>query len=249
MNLIKTKSFELAVIIKGNENAKKLAILIPGRLDTKDYAHFVSHLDYLANKGFLAVCFDPPGTWESPGEINLCTTTNYIKSTNELIEYYGNKPTLLLGHSRGATTAMLASSNNSVTDIVLIMATYGAPTPPTNKALQEGFEVSYRDLPPGESPSDEKKKFLLPLNYWKDGELHNPLQALQECTKPKLLVYGTKDKFTAVDEVKKIYQNLLEPKMIQEVEAEHDYRYNSQAINEVNQTVGQFLDNYAESKK
>src|SRR5690349_20918923 len=108
MEMIKTRSFELAVNASGNKNASKLAIVIPGRLDTKDYAHNVSHVDYLSSKGYYAVSFDPPGTWDSPGDIELYSTTNCIKAVDELIEYYGNKPTLLLGHSRGGSIAMLA---------------------------------------------------------------------------------------------------------------------------------------------
>src|SRR3989338_3368795 len=159
MNRIKTKSFELAVLVRGNKNSKKLALLIPGRLDTKDYAHFVSHAEYLADQGFLAVAFDPPCIWESSGDIKIYTTTNYIRAINELIEYFGNKPTLLLGHSRGGSAAMLASmSNPAIIGIVVIMANYGPPTPPNDEAKQNGFLVSYMDLPPGTSKTSERQK-------------------------------------------------------------------------------------------
>lgn len=120
-NLIRTKSFELAVLTRGDKNAEKLALLLPGRLDTKDYGNFVSHAEYLAQRGFFAVAFDPPGTWNSPGGIDLYTTTNYIRAVNELIEYFGNKPTLLFGHSRGAAVAIFASSNPAVVGIVPVM--------------------------------------------------------------------------------------------------------------------------------
>src|SRR3989344_5911947 len=108
MNILKTKNFEVAVYIKGDPASAKLAIVTPGRLDTKDYLHNTSLVDYLANRGFYALSFDPPGTWESPGSIDLYTTTNYLKVVDELIEHFGNKPTLLAGHSRGGTVAMLA---------------------------------------------------------------------------------------------------------------------------------------------
>ena len=87
MKIIKTKTFELAVYEKGDPNSSKLAIVIPGRLDTKDYIHNTSLVDYLANRGYFALSFDPPGTWESPGDIELYTTTNLIKSVDELIEF------------------------------------------------------------------------------------------------------------------------------------------------------------------
>src|SRR3989338_3016633 len=112
MKIIKTKTFELAVYEKGDSNSPKLAIVIPGRLDTKDYIHNTSLVDYLASRDYFALSFDPPGTWESPGDIELYTTTNYLKAVDELIEHFGTKPTLLAGHSRGGTIAMLAALKN-----------------------------------------------------------------------------------------------------------------------------------------
>src|SRR3989338_7497483 len=110
--MVKTNSFTLATYQKGDPISSKLALVLPGKLDTKDYAHMRSHVDFLSNLGFLALSFDPPGTWESPGDISLYTTTNYLKAVDELIEYFGNKPTFLMGHSRGASVSMIAASRN-----------------------------------------------------------------------------------------------------------------------------------------
>ncbi len=82
VDIIKTPSFELAVYIKGKSDAKKLALVLPGRLETKDYPHMRSHVNYLAKRGYLALSFDPPGTWDSPGEIEFYTMTNYLKAIN-----------------------------------------------------------------------------------------------------------------------------------------------------------------------
>lgn len=242
MEIIKTKSFELSIFTKGDKNSTKLAILLPGRLDTKDYGNFTSHADYLGKKGFLVVAVDPPGIWGSPGEIDLYSTTNYIKAVNELIEYFGNKPTLLLGHSRGAAVSIFVSlSNPNVIGIVLVLANYGEPTPPSRDSLQKGFQISHRDLPPGTSKTKEQKEFLLPLSYWEDGKKYNAGQSLKKCTKPKLLVYGTKDEFTPTKEVEELYKTIPEPKMIKMIDSVHDYRYYSEAIKETEEAVGQFL--------
>ncbi len=242
MEIVKTKSFELAIFSKGDKNSPKLAILNPGRLDAKNYVNFVSHAEYLASRGFFVVAFDPPGVWESHGSIDLYTTTNYIKAVNELIEYFGNRPTLLLGHSRGATVAILASANPNIVGIVLVMANYGTPTSPGEEALKNGFHISHRDLPPGDMKTKEQKEFLLPIAYWEDGKQYNIIQSLKNCFKPKLIVYGTNDTFTTPDEVKKIYETVPEPKMIKEVNSSHDYRYYPEAIKEIEQEVGRFLD-------
>jgi pimeloyl-ACP methyl ester carboxylesterase len=241
MNLLKTKSFELAIYARGDRNASKLAIVIPGRLDTKDYAHNISLVDYLAAQGYYALSFDPPGTWESPGDINIYNTTAYLRVINELIDYFGNKPTLLLGHSRGGSVAMLAAANPSVIGIVAILASYGAPTPPSAEAVRNGFQIEYRDLPPGTSRSKKPKHFELPIAYFKDGEQYVPADALRELAKPKLLIYGDEDEFTEPQRVEEIYKSIPEPKTLQSVHSEHDYRLHSEVMKQVNDLVGSFL--------
>ena len=188
------------------------------------------------------MAFDPPGTWDSPGGIELFTTTNYIKAVSELIEQFGNKPTLLLGHSRGGAVSILASSNSHVIGIVLVMSSYEAPTSP--ESIKDGVQIEYRDLPPGNMKTKERKKFALPQNYFKDGQQYNPLATLKKCTKPKLLFSGTKDEFYRPEEIQEIYEAIPEPKMIHELNSNHDYRYNHEIVEEVNKVIGQYLNTY-----
>jgi len=245
MKVIKTNSFKLAIISNGDIQANKLAIALPGRLDTKDYAPFPSHLKYLANKGFYAISFDPPGTWESPGGIDLFTTTNYIKAVNELIEYFGNKPTFLMGHSRGGTVSILAGSSNPYVKVFApVMATYGKLTPPDSHILKAGIKMSYRDLPPGIKKTAKQKEYLLPVNYFIDAQKHNVVDELKKCLKPKLIFYGTDDAFTTVGKVREVYKIIPEPKMVHELKTDHDYRYHPDIVNEVNKTIGTFLEKY-----
>lgn len=242
MKIIKTKSFELAINTKGDEKSEKVALLLPGRLDTKDYANFVSHLEYLAGKGFYAVSFDPPGTWDSPGGIELFTTTNYLKAVNELVEYFGSKPTLLLGHSRGGNVAILASANPHVVGIILVISSYETPTAP--ECVQGEFQMEHRDLPPGNERTKEQKEFALPLNYFKDGENFDPQSVLRSNNKPKLLFSGTDDKYYTPKEIEEIYDSIPEPKMLHELNTDHSYRRHPEIIEEVNKIIGQFLENY-----
>lgn len=244
MKIIKTKSFELSTFSRGDENSERMAILLPGRLDTKDYGNFVSHADYLASQGFYVIAMDPPGIWESPGGIDIYNTTNYIKAVNELIEYFGNRPTLLLGHSRGAAVAIYVSiSNPHVIGIISVMANYGVPTPPTQESIKKGFQISYRDLPPGTTKTKGQKEFSLPLSYWEDGEKYNAGETFKKCTQPKLIIYGY-DEHTPINEVTELYQYLSEPKMIKMVDSAHDYRYYPQAIKDVEKEIDLFLEKY-----
>jgi len=239
MKIIKTKSFELATISKGDENSSKIALLLPGQLDTKDYAHMVSHIEFLAEKGYYAVSFDPPGTWDSPGSIDLFTMTNYLKATNELIEFFGNKPTVLMGHSRGGSMAMLAGPNNKyVTHIIAVMSQAG-PSIIKNKDVTDGIKISYRDMPPDDT--ENKKRFDLPVNYFEDAKKHNILKGLMHCQKPKLFFYGAKDALIKPEKVKETYEQVSEPKMIYELKTNHDYRLHKSMVDEVNRVVWEFL--------
>ncbi len=244
MELIQTKNFQIAVSSAGNPDSEKVALLLPGRLDTKDYANFVSHLDYLAQQGFYVVAIDPPYSWESPGDITQYSTTNYLKAVNELIEHFGNRPTLLLGHSRGGATAMLASTNPAVVGLVLVNAAYGPPSPPDPEKVASGALEESRDIPPGNVRTKEQIKFNLPLSYFEDGAQYNPRTVLRDFKGPKLLIHATKDEFTGVELIKPIYDEVDEPKMFLEIDCTHDYRLYPDVINQVENTLGIFINKY-----
>lgn len=242
MKILKTKSFELAVYAKGDQDSSKFALVIPGRLDTKDYSHMISHVDYLANRGYFALSFDPPGTWESPGSIKLYTVTNWLRAINELIELFGNKPTVLMGHSQGGNMTILAGARNKyVSHIVAVMASM-FPSKLDKSKLIDGKKISYRDLP----PNDEKNKkiFELPLNYFEDAAKYNILDSLKKCIQPKLFFLGTKDALVKPEDVRAAYRIAQEPKIIHELNSEHGYRRFENIVIEVNDILGDFLNKY-----
>lgn len=219
-----------------------LALVLPGRLDTKDYPHMLSHVDYLAGKGYLALSFDPPGTWESPGEIKLYTMTNILKAIDELITHFDNKRTVLIGHSRGGTIAILAGvKNRQVTHIVAAMSNTGASKKGEGK-IENEIEISYRDMPPNNSRN--KKRFDLPLNFFEDAKQYNTLEGLKSCTKPKLFFLGRQDKIVDPKKVLRAYEAAAEPKELHELDSVHNYRRQPQVIEEVNKTIGEFLEQY-----
>ena len=242
MQKIQTANFNVAVYAQGDPDASKVTLVIPGRLDSKDYAHMHSHVDFLAKKGFYALSFDPPGVWDSDGEISVYTTSNYLKVIHELIETLGNRPTLLVGHSRGGGVAMLvAAQNKHVCGIVPVLASYGAPSPPKQSTVEAGFELDYRDMPPGDKKTDEQKEFKLPLNYFLDGEKHHPGKALADVQVPKLFVISKHDEFMDVDNVMQTIENSPGVKTVYDIDCEHDYRYHPEKVAEVNEALGQFI--------
>jgi hypothetical protein len=245
-----TDSFQLAVYRKGNEDADKLALVLPGRLDTKDYPHMRSHVDFLARRGYLALSFDPPGTWETDGDIALYSMTNYLLAINELITYFRNRPTFVLGHSRGGSMAMLAGvTNEYVSRFGAIMSWYSYDpkmysTPVDSEWKSTGFKPSKRDLP---NEPQKSRVFKLPYSFFEDQQQYDMSKGLKESSKPKLFILGKNDETVDPDIVREAYFQASDPKMLFELESDHNYRFHNHLIEEVNHMVGKFLDKYENS--
>lgn len=246
--MIKTKSFELATYSKGDKDSNKLALVLPGKLDTKDYVHMKSHVDFLSKMGFFALSFDPPGTWESKGDISLYNTTNYLKAIDELIEYFGKKSTFVMGHSRGGSMAMLSGiSNPNITSFAAIMSFAYVKNYKDSKNddwKKNGFILSMRDLPPGGGP--KTKKFELPYSFYEDQLQYDMTEGLRNSKKPKLFVLGKKDILVPPESVRETYGMSSDPKELYELDSIHDYRLNKKYIDEVNKVVGDFLKKYSQ---
>jgi pimeloyl-ACP methyl ester carboxylesterase len=243
---IKTKSFKIAIYAKGSIKADKLALVMPGKLDTKDYSDMRGHVNFLATKGYFALSFDPPGTWESDGDITIYTMSNYFKAINEIIEYYGNKPTFLVGHSRGANMAIFAGiTNRYVTSFVSVMgnATFNPVIKkhyPNKDWETKGYQKHIRDTPPGYS--EKEKVFKLPYTFLEDEIQYDMLDDLSKCKKPKLFIVCSQDIAVKIELVQNAYNISSEPKQIQIINSGHDYRKSKELIEEVNVIIGKFLE-------
>lgn len=243
MTLITTRSYELAVSERGDPNAAMHALVLPGRLESKDYTHIQSHVDALAALGFHAIAFDPPGSWESPGSIEAYTVTNYIQAVNELIEYYGNKPTVLVGHSLGGSIAALAAVGNPhVTGYVGMMSLVSGPKVTEDLEWKADGKITfYRDLPSGDHHTSEQKRYDLPYSFFEDALLHSTQSALQTCHKPKLFIIGKRDTQNASSYPPDQYALIAEPKTLIAIDSSHSYRYSPATIDYVNSLIKNFV--------
>lgn len=232
---IQTKSFDLAVYRQGDDSAERLAIVLPGKLDSKDYANMRGHVDFLARSGFLAISFDPPGTWDSGGDIAEYTMTNYILAIEEIIEYFGNKPTVAIGHSMGGSMAMFAAINSpSVIGFAAIMSPYKFDH------LVNRIEgaTSRRDLP--DNPRKERI-YNVPKTFFEDVLTYNAAEGLRALKKPKLYISGTDDSTITPQTITEIFEISSDPKELICLNSDHDYRHNPKVINEINTILLEWL--------
>jgi pimeloyl-ACP methyl ester carboxylesterase len=248
--MIQTPDFNLAVYAKGDPKASKLALVLPGLLDTKDYPHMHRHVDLLAERGFYALSFDPPGTWGSMGGIGSYTMSNYIKAVNQLIELCSDKPTLLVGHSLGGLIAALAAiSHPHVVGFASFMSPFSFITSVNGEAygaripLHEwqaiGAKESRRDLPDDRS---KQRLFHLPYAFAEDAKQYNSLPGLSKLTKPKLMGTGDTDHYR--DEHIEAYKAAAKPKEFVLLKSDHNYRWHLGLIKEVNGLLEKFLETH-----
>jgi pimeloyl-ACP methyl ester carboxylesterase len=209
--------------------------VLPGKLDSKDYANMRSHVDYLAENGYLAISLDPPGTWDSGGDITDYTMTNYIQAVEDVIEYFDNKSTVVIGHSMGGSMAMFAAINNSnVIGFIAIMSPYKFDH------LVDRIEgaTSKRDLP--NNPKEERI-YNVPKTFFEDVLKYNAAQGLSKLAKPKLFISGEDDTTITPRTINEIFEISAEPKELISVKSDHDYRNNQAMISEINSIILDWL--------
>src|SRR3989338_2163047 len=127
---------KVSAAIHGGQGSK-LAVLLPGYLDSKDYPHMVQLAEDLSRAGFTVVRFDAVGIWDSEGEYKDYSVTEYLKNVASVIEYmerHHGKPygrIVLAGHSLGGFVSLLyAARDKRISAVVLLMH---AGTPPSDK--------------------------------------------------------------------------------------------------------------------
>ncbi|MFH1428020.1 MAG: alpha/beta fold hydrolase [Patescibacteria group bacterium] len=230
-----------AVIHYPKKPTDHLAILCPGYLDSKNYKHMTGLAETLSMQGYTAVRFDPTGTWESEGDINDYTTTQYLKDVKSVIDYMSKagayKFILLGGHSRGGMVSIIyAACNIEIFAVLAIM-----PSIPYSKADKRreqwqkiGFRISQRDTP----NEDSKKEFRVPYSHIQDAGQYNVALEAKKVKVPIIFVAGALDVIAPPTDIRRIFNNANEPKEYILIEGiGHDYRHNPLEVKTVNNKV------------
>jgi len=230
-----------SVIHYPETDTDKLAILCPGYLDTKDYAHLVGLAKGLCEKEFAVVRFDPIGTWESEGDISDYTITQYLEDIKHVLEYMlaqnSYKTVLLGGHSRGGQMSILYAARDVRINLVLgVMPSSGPITGGRREEWEKsGVSVSRRDLPADRS---KRKEFRVPFNHVLDRDQYNAVGDAKKITAPMVLIAGELDDLVPPEEVQEIFENANEPKKFLVLEnIRHDYRLNDDEVKLVNRKI------------
>jgi pimeloyl-ACP methyl ester carboxylesterase len=235
-----------AAIHYPEKKTERLAILCPGKLDSKDYAHLVGLADNLSKQGYSVVRFEPTGTWESDGNISDYTTTQYIEDIKNIIDYMLRQANfthiLLGGHSRGGQVSILYAARDPIISLVLGIMPSSERTLTAHdydEWKKTGFRLSYRDLPDDKS---RKREFQLPFSHAEDMIRYNVVEDVKRIKVPIILIAGELDNTVLPEYVKEIFDNANEPKKFIIIPGiGHDYRHNDSEIATVNEKILQQL--------
>ena len=223
---------------------QKLAILLPGFLDSKDYPHLVKLGEELSEKGYTVVSFNPTGTWDSEGDISEYSMKQYLIDISEVINYMKSQGSFskifLAGHSFGAQVPIVyAATHPEISGIASIMPgrnigiTY--PKEVIDEWKKEGQRESKRDLP---NKPDEYISFTVPFSFIEQRLTYHSEEYAKKLTTPALYIAGEFDELHPVYDVKEIYDVTPDPKKFIILKNEgHDYRKNDASIQKVNSYV------------
>lgn len=241
----------ISTITHGSIESRKLAILLPGYLDSKDYAHFKFLADSLSGQGFLATRFDPTGTWESEGKIEEYSLTRYLKDVDILVKHASKehgKPfdeVVLIGHSFGGRVAIIYGAQHpEVSAVICIMSAFDSSKSPYTSALlpkwkESGVRISKRDLPEN---VNEFIEYIVPYSYQIDRENYDFQKHIKDYKNNLLVIAGELDDVAPPDNVKTIYEMANEPKEFKVIQKiGHRYRHTPNEIEIVNKEIIRFL--------
>lgn len=246
MGVVETASFSLDTYSAGEADGEKLALVLPGFLETKDRPYLKNHTDYLADLGYLAVSFDPPGTWGSGDNIEDYTVTNYLQAIDELIEHFGNRPVAVMGNSMGGRVALLAAMRNEHVGSVAAVATVFPYIRDRNRDSRTvKWQAEKERILRVESPQDPNQiiEFWLPYSHSEDAQKYDvPGSAgLRKLVKPKLFVIATRDTVVTPAEALETFEMAAEPKELRKLNAGHEYWRYPRHVQRINHMVGSFL--------
>ncbi|MGH3789038.1 MAG: alpha/beta fold hydrolase [Pseudonocardiaceae bacterium] len=238
----------LSVAVHHAPSSRGIAVLIPGFLDSKDYASSVALARKLTTIGITAVRFDPRGTWQSGDCPADCTTTQQIHDVTAILDSVsriGHDRRILIGYCYGAYVAALSAAfDERVTEVVAIMPTHSFIWAEDYNEEKDtwrfdGERCYVRDLP----ASAGSATVHVPYSVVEDAKGHLIADVWEKLHQPILFVAGEGDSLSTPDGVRVLHAKCGSQRKNLAVlpGVSHDYRYDARQIERVDRAVLEWL--------
>lgn len=202
----------------------KLALLLPGYLDSPDYAHMLHFQSELESMGYVVHRVDPCHLWER-GDISQYTLSNYIAQIRQLIEQYSSeKPeeVVLIGHSLGGLVAIIAGARIEAVTSVVSLCPPADLTASAKKWQPSGVRHSQRDLP--DNPA-QFRSFDVPQTFVDDALQYSAKEEVKALTKPLMLFIALDDDVVLPASTEAIAANAHSADVIRQPNMGHSFRH------------------------
>jgi len=218
----------------------KVALLLPGYLDSPDYLHLKTFEKRLTNLGYTVERLDACYLWKT-GNVDNYSITNFINQIKERVEFYKDQSpeeVVLIGHSLGGFTSIIAGSR--ITEVTKIIAL--CPTPD-----RIGPSLRWEENKPRhterEFPDDPKqfRTFDVPYTFVVDGLQYSAAQEVKNIHKPIMIFIALEDKSIPPADTEQIVTNANNPYVVRQPNMGHDFRYSQEECDIVMEEIEKFL--------
>lgn len=218
----------------------KVALLLPGYLDSPDYLHLVTFEKRLKELGYTVERLDLGYLWKT-GDPKKYTITNFLDQIKKRVDYYklqNPEEILLLGHSRGAFTAIIAGRRiENVTKIIAL-----CPPPDIQASVRkwpnQGSRTTKRDLP--DKPT-VYREFSIPYTYVDDSLKYSAVEEVKNLHKPLMIFIALNDTVVPPELTEKIVKHANNPHVVRQPNIGHDFRRSQEECNIVMNEIEKFL--------
>jgi len=218
----------------------KLALLLPGFLDSPDYLHMKTFEKRLKELGYTTERLDPCNLWKT-GNIEKYSITNYLKQIKERVSFYylqNPEEIVLIGHSMGGFVSIIAGGRiQEVTKIVALCSPQDR-IKAADRWEGKKFLYSKRDLP--EDPQ-KFRAFDVPYAFAEDGCQYSAAEEVKKIHKPLMIFIALEDTVVPPEQTEEIVANANNPYVVRQENMGHDFRHSRKECEIVMKQIEKFL--------
>lgn len=201
----------------------KVAILLPGYLDSPDYTHMMIFESRLVNLGYIVERLDLGDLWKT-GRTDNYTITNFLKQIKKKVGYYVNnnpEEIVLIGHSDGGLVSIIAGSRIDGVSRIVAFCPPPDTTANAKKWVDKKDRVSKRDLPKNKN---KYKEFSIPYSYVEDSLKYSAVNEVKNINKPLMIFIALDDNVNNPNDTEKIVKNTKGSCVIRQRGVDHNFR-------------------------
>lgn len=209
------------ITVRESPDARGLAVLLPGFLDSRHDPALVALGRELRAARFTAVGLDPRGTWSSPGSPADLGPSTQLADVAGILDEFPADRVALVGHCYGAQLACLAAARDPrITDVVAIMPSRCFIWPDDYDPALDTWRVA------GERTFVRTDRtFQVPHSVVLDALDHDLPTALADLRQRILFVAGERDELIGVEPVRWLYDECgSADKQLAVLPVQHDFR-------------------------